>query len=402
MTSLREVLTSYTGFERPSLQSIAANTITVSDAGVPQLETAPQPDPAEVALLRGYLMPLRCDITLAEIRDWIQDFRDNPESTGHSSAVRSGVTAEQVVNDLMSLTRFLGQRRDGNDGEFTTVSFSRWKPELGSGQLSVFASSTPSLAVVPEVFSSTRVSKWLSGEIADEVVLEWMFGHYKHLPSLLIPQEVLAVWYLSKGYRLGTLVEVCSAGDAPDGNPYQAKIMVDAWDLLAVAVSDARRGAQLLLESRDCTADELDSPAVRSALARVAVLQQGSMSHLTRSYEFALNGHLSRWQSSVTELASLVRSAGWLPYDVRDLHLGQVHSICRSAGLPMGKPSTATVSRVRTAVRALNLNHRASEGLTIDGLKYANAGWCDEFLAALAKRGRHDITWADELSRLVS
>ena len=400
--ALRELLTSYTGFDRPSQESVKANTPYVSAHGISEIVTTPQEDPDEVELLRGYRSNYRADITITEIRSWIQDFRDNPESSGHSSALRSGVTAEQVVNDLSALARFLGHHRGVTETEVQTVKFSRWVPELGSGQLSVFASSSPALAVVPDVFSSQTVSRWLAGEVPDTLILEWMFIHYKHLPFLLTPQDVLAVWFLAKGDRLSTLVDVCATGDTPEANSYQAKVMVDAWDLLAVATSDARRGVQLLLRSHDYTADELNSDRVRAALSRVAVLQQGTVSQVMRSYEFALNGHLGEWRSSISELEKLVASGNWLPYEVRDLSLGQAHSICRSAGLPMGRVSPVVANRVRDAVRSLNLGHRVTEWLTIDGIKYANAGWCEEFLAALHKRGRHDITWADELARLVT
>ena len=264
-----QALEQYDGLTRRSTASQEAD-----------LETPPAEEPLEIQEVRGQAGFPSVAVSTAEIRSWITAF-EGDLSLQEPPNLPSGVTGKQVRSDLIELSQFAVKR---------------------------------------------------CAPVTDDLIEKWRETYYfSRVPLLTV--EVCAVWHLARSGRLETLVEVCTFASKSESPTSQGTVIVEAWDLLTKAVGEARRGLQILLGSRDYTLKQLETDQVGAALRDVAVLQQGTVSQLQRSYDYALKGHPREWSSSISELKMLVGSGDWLPYEVRDLSLAQVHSICRSAGL---------------------------------------------------------------------
>jgi hypothetical protein len=179
-----------------------------------------------------------------------------------------------------------------------------------------------------------------------------------------------------------------------------ASVMLEAYDLLDVSLTDAHRAARLL-----CTADKLGLDDLEASLTKLAWLNESRIRRLVSLLDMCREDPsvesmriLERELSLLTQ--ELLARPPWLAATIGQLIQGQVIRLIERNGLGLDPETRKIELEVRRRLATMGLK-RDFDLLVPDGVRATLLGFSDVFWDALDARNQGDSEWRLALDDLL-
>ena len=359
-----------------------------------QLSLTPVPpslrdDPPVVARLRLLQSPdVSEQVTLPQLQAVVAGLRSAYSLT--ELAADSGLSTDRVLDELVQLGLWCSHVWGASNTELNPAASEQlvlFQPPPGTDQpVTVSASLTEAKRDISLALAAVAAHNPARSDLR-------RYLDRRYPPDLAV-LTFAQVAFVHRAAQLGRLDDLESVNE--DNLPL-ARVFVAAFDLLTVAVRQARAAVRLL-----ASADVSDLPAVRDATIAARFLGERRMAKIERLVDMAESSETSQ---GVALLAKELRFFGrevdaasgvWLLSGIEQLSDGQVLRIATSAGLRV-EASTRTESfEIRRRLANLGLSADADR-LVPEALRATDAGCADQFWEAMQRRADGDDAWSVEL-----
>lgn len=356
------------------------------------LAAAPPPlrgDPAVIARLRALQTPDVSDrVTLPQLQAIVAGLRSAYSLA--ELAADSGLSQDRVLDEVVQLGLWCSHVWGASNTELHPA---------GSEQLVLFQ--PPPGADQPVTVSPTLTDAKRDISLALAAVVTHNPSHsdLRRYVNRRYPPDLAVLTFAQVAFvhRAAQLDRLADLELVNEGNVSLARVFVAGFDLLTVAVRQARAAVRLL-----ASADISDLPAVRDATISARFLGERRMAKIERVADMAEKSDTAQ---GVALLAKELRFFGrevdatprvWLLSGIEQLSDGQVLRIATSSGLRV-EASTRTESfEIRRRLADLGLSSDADR-LVPEALRATDVGCADQYWLAMQRRVDGDDAWPSEL-----
>lgn len=231
---------------------------------------------------------------------------------------------------------------------------------------------------------------------SEEEVSRWLARKYPSDTAVLTFPMVSSVWKFDQLGKLDSIDEV---------SPHSVfrRLVVEAFDLLHVAVVDAQQAARTIARLSQADSAEVANSVteLRDAATKLSWLQPREMGNLAKLADLVASE-----PSAASTLTARVRTIGrlmaaepraWFVESIGQLNQGHVEQIARRAGLSVEGVSRAEESAIRQRLASLGLKADADR-LVPEGVRALISGVDDAFWEAMELRAGGDASWRTVLA----
>lgn len=203
--------------------------------------------------------------------------------------------------------------------------------------------------------------------------------------AVLMGRDVFNIW------RFATLDELDDYHEGVSSKTW-ASVMLEAYNLLDVSLSDAQRAARRLAHAKP-----LDTQLLGDTLTKLAWLNESRVRKVSALLELHLEKptvESERILQRETELfvKELLARPRWMAASIGQLSQGQVLRLVERNGLGLAPETRSIEAEVRRGLTARNLK-RDFDLLVADGVRATLLGSADVFWSALDARAEGDTDW---------
>lgn len=242
------------------------------------------------------------------------------------------------------------------------------------------------------------VAAILKHEPDNAEVQRWVDRNYPTTTGVLTVGDVFSAWRWS---QLALLEKI----DLVSHSIAFAQICVAAFDLLDVAILDAREGARSIVEIESRLRHRLDLDSLERAVTKLAWANEARVAKTTSLLEGARAGSRELEESLQRDLrllaAELCATRLWGVKHISSLREGQVLRIVERAGLVPQRDTRSALREVRRALIARGLR-KDLDVLLADATSALGAGLEDQFWSAVEARLSGDPQWRSDFQELLA
>ena len=229
----------------------------------------------------------------------------------------------------------------------------------------------------------------------DTELSRWIDRKYPAAVGVLSGRDVYTVWRVA---QLGRLAEL----DLVSKSPSYAQVVVSAFDLLDVTLSDAVTGIDSLVATAGTSlTDVLDLAALEDAVQKVSWLNEGQFHRIAKLLaQAASSGSASSMKALARELRVFARivsgSTAWPPTSIAGLTEGQVNRLVERAGLGIAADARKVESDIRARLIEMGFRNDVDR-LLPEAMRAVSADLEDQFWLAIEARQAGDSDWRLQL-----
>jgi hypothetical protein len=227
----------------------------------------------------------------------------------------------------------------------------------------------------------------------DTELARYIDRKYPNEGLVLTDTAVHTVWTIA---MVGELDNLHLGSDSPEW----ARVMLEAYDLIDVSLTDAHRAARRITAMQSIDLDDL-----ANAFAQLSWLHESKMRRLTNILEIVRSSPGDD-ASQILErelgmLASeLEKKPGWLPLNIGDLEKGQIVRLVERNGLARDPDSRKIELEIRSRLTDRGLK-RDFDLLVPDGVRATLLGAPEVFWDAIEERKNGEPEWREPLDKLL-